>query len=744
MLRPTVERELATSFRRIRFVVRVFDRFDFRPYFRWNELLLELQQTLEEELDYRIEAASLRIFRKHLKRDRIYVPRVFRQLSSRRVLTMEFVEGVFMAEYIRACHEQPARVAQWQTENNVQPEKVARLLYASYLRQLFEDNLFHADLHPGNIILLRDSRVALIDFGSIGFLEGEFLMTYQYFLEAITDRKYGKAVDLIFLISNALPSVDLSDAKNALVLAFRAWETRSRTEELPYDERSLVNAIRDMFVFLMRKRITLAASFLRVFRCELTLDTSLKYLGPELDYMTLTRRFFRRMRGREFERLTEPRAWLDHIGRVTVDAIGASRDWGEDSLYFSTRLRRSLQEFSATTSKAAEFWRSALNLLTLGLGMAAIYLATVFLQIVIGVRIYDTLPDAVRYLPAADAIWLWLALGVGLGAMLHRATWHGASACRKTSPCETAAGSREGRRSVGGGGLNGVRLPRGRQQIQLTQVQLGELARRRKPCEIVSGRVDRLEVRLLDELRHIIRDDTHERRGRLLPNFLHEVVPADNATVEQRRQFGHAERPWRDRPHHRKRVRAQDVGDGGVDENIDRRERRKAAVPRQLHHRAQPDRTPEAVDESRVFADGRAAEDVRSLARDHTHARSCQTGKKALIDPLDLRVSRVPPGVRSRQIMLVAVEVRDGAAGVGHLLHALVEAELDHAKKPVHPFAAELEVRRHVVGGSGTVENGVHVPRQSVVATLGQTEPPCVHRPIRTVSLSRSTADFGS
>ena len=280
VLRPTVEHDLAVSFQRIRLVVNLFVRFGVAPYFRWNELLLELKQTLDEELDYRIEATSLRIFRKHLKRDQIYVPRVFRRLSSRRVLTMEFIQGVFMTEYIRACDEQPARVAQWQAENNVQPEKVARRLTQSYLRQLFEDNLFHADLHPGNIILLRDSRIALIDFGSIGFLEGEFLLMYQYFLEAITDRKYGKAADLIFLISNALPALDLSDVKNQIMLAFRAWETRSRSEELPYDEKSLANAVQEMFVFLLQKRITLAASFLRVFRCELTLDASLKYPRP--------------------------------------------------------------------------------------------------------------------------------------------------------------------------------------------------------------------------------------------------------------------------------------------------------------------------------------------------------------------------------------------------------------------------------------------------------------------------------
>jgi ubiquinone biosynthesis protein len=48
-------------------------------------------------------------------------------------------------------------------------------------RQLFEENLYHGDLHPGNIVLLRDSRVALIDFGFTSFTEREYLDRFKIF-----------------------------------------------------------------------------------------------------------------------------------------------------------------------------------------------------------------------------------------------------------------------------------------------------------------------------------------------------------------------------------------------------------------------------------------------------------------------------------------------------------------------------------------------------------------------------------
>src|SRR3546814_19750358 len=60
-----------------------------------------------------------------------------------------------------------------------------------------EDNLFHADIHPGNIMLLRDSRLVLIDFGTIGYCERNFLANYKAALTAMAQKDFGRAADLV-------------------------------------------------------------------------------------------------------------------------------------------------------------------------------------------------------------------------------------------------------------------------------------------------------------------------------------------------------------------------------------------------------------------------------------------------------------------------------------------------------------------------------------------------------------------
>lgn len=70
---------------------------------------------------------------------------------------MELIDGVLMSDYLQMESADPERLAAWRRENSIKPKKVGQKRQFSFYRQLFEDNLFHGDLHPGNIVLLRNS-----------------------------------------------------------------------------------------------------------------------------------------------------------------------------------------------------------------------------------------------------------------------------------------------------------------------------------------------------------------------------------------------------------------------------------------------------------------------------------------------------------------------------------------------------------------------------------------------------------
>src|SRR6202023_953769 len=125
--------------------------------------------------------------RKTLRRHRILVPQVFEQYSAQRVLVMECVTGALMAEYLNALQADPRSIAAWCRENNVSPTRVARRLHLFMLRQIVEDTLCRGDLHPETVILLRDSRIALIDCGTVGLLELEYLQKFRLFMNSLVE-----------------------------------------------------------------------------------------------------------------------------------------------------------------------------------------------------------------------------------------------------------------------------------------------------------------------------------------------------------------------------------------------------------------------------------------------------------------------------------------------------------------------------------------------------------------------------
>ncbi|NEO74322.1 AarF/ABC1/UbiB kinase family protein [Moorena sp. SIO3H5] len=195
---------LAEAFKRdldlIKVVANLFISLNFMSYLRLDEAVSELDKIFNEELDYRYEASNTRNMRKTLKPHKIYVPKIYDKYSKRRVLVMEYIDGVLASDYIKVSNRDPVRASQWEDENDFDAEKVGEKIFISLLRQVFEDNLYHGDLHPGNIIFLRRSKVVFIDMGSVGSLDRDLRVTYNEYTNALTYGDFSKASNYIDII----------------------------------------------------------------------------------------------------------------------------------------------------------------------------------------------------------------------------------------------------------------------------------------------------------------------------------------------------------------------------------------------------------------------------------------------------------------------------------------------------------------------------------------------------------------
>lgn len=154
----------------------------------------EFRRTLLREIDYRLEADNLDAFAANLENDPVlFVPKPIHDLVSRRVLTMELIEGAKVT-----------RVADLRRLEQPLDELATRLIEA-YLDQVFIHGLVHADPHPGNVLLTPDGRLALIDLGMVAHVSPRMRDRLLTLLLAIVDGRGEEAAELALAISQPLP-----------------------------------------------------------------------------------------------------------------------------------------------------------------------------------------------------------------------------------------------------------------------------------------------------------------------------------------------------------------------------------------------------------------------------------------------------------------------------------------------------------------------------------------------------------
>jgi predicted unusual protein kinase regulating ubiquinone biosynthesis (AarF/ABC1/UbiB family) len=157
--RPNLESiisfDVAILFRLVKLTNRFFPKANENA--DWEGMLREFHATIFEEMDYVKEGRNADRFRYNFRTWRpILVPKIYWSHTNIRVLTLDFIRGtkVVDLEGLRA--------------NRISPVKVNRLLIRTYLKQLLEDGFFHADPHPGNLLVMDSGHLAFFDFGMVG------------------------------------------------------------------------------------------------------------------------------------------------------------------------------------------------------------------------------------------------------------------------------------------------------------------------------------------------------------------------------------------------------------------------------------------------------------------------------------------------------------------------------------------------------------------------------------------------
>jgi ubiquinone biosynthesis protein len=225
------------------------------------DLVDEFSDRLREELDYRIEARNAHAIAATMPSDaHIRVPLVYDELSTSRVLVMEWLDGVSVRE------------VDWAGVRVADRVKLADALLRTFLEQMLQEGVFHADPHPGNVMLLSDGQLALIDFGAAGRLDPVQQAALRDLMAGVSRRDADAIAQAVLQVAALRRGVDINDFERALA-RFMAQHLAPGSQP----DAAMFNAmLRLMFDY----GVTMPAEWSTFFRALIVLEGTLTTIAP--------------------------------------------------------------------------------------------------------------------------------------------------------------------------------------------------------------------------------------------------------------------------------------------------------------------------------------------------------------------------------------------------------------------------------------------------------------------------------
>ncbi len=242
-------------------------------------LVEQLSKSLRRELNFTRELQNLQLFAVELKdHDRVRIPKPFPKYSTQRVLTMELLPGRDVAEY-----------AKEQTSTPESRQALARLAAEMYVEMIFMMGVYHADPHPGNILVIGSDRLGLLDFGMCGRIDDRLRELIEEMLMAVLSRDAALLTLLIKRVGRMPPRLDESS------LSIDVADLIATYGSQPLATFDLAGALTDVTDILHRHLITLPPQTSLLIKMLITLEGTLRQLAPSFSLIEVMQPFFRRM-----------------------------------------------------------------------------------------------------------------------------------------------------------------------------------------------------------------------------------------------------------------------------------------------------------------------------------------------------------------------------------------------------------------------------------------------------------------
>jgi ubiquinone biosynthesis protein len=376
----------------------------------------ELRKMLLAELNFRAEARYNEMFRLRAKKDDegITAPRVFFDYCTEQVLVNELVSGVWIWELMVAVDEKDHEFLASLRKVGIEPGLVARRLVRGVHRELLEHLFFHADPHPANLVILPDSRICFIDFGSVGRFSTETRNTWRELQFHMGNHDIERMVRCSISIAGRLPPMNVDNALAALDDIYADWVYAVSSTDAEWWERSSAQNWLRYITVAREYGIPVSLETIQFFRATFLYDTIIVRLDKDLDPIKEWESYARQA-GKEARQRVQRSIRKRFDGPVRLDYLAIEQlvDLANQAMF---RLQRRFEDpvfqFRETVGKIAYGVATLLRLAySVGIFIAIVLVAEFVAGTFFGVRL--SWPIAVLD-AIASSTWIKLVLLIGL------------------------------------------------------------------------------------------------------------------------------------------------------------------------------------------------------------------------------------------------------------------------------------------------------------------------------------------
>ncbi len=229
----------------------------------------EFEISIHKEIDFNIEASHIERFARNFQSDlTIYTPEVYKEYSTKKILTMEFIEGIKVSN-LKALKE-----------TGINPLLVAEQGCDLIMKQIFEYGFFHADPHPGNILIMKDNITCFLDFGMMGTLLPKHQDHLGNIIIGIVNKDSKRIAETLLRLTGTY------NIENRDQLEQRVSEMVNQYAYIPLKEIKIGELLNKLFRMLLDFKLRLPSDFYLLSKALITIEGVGSRLNPDFDMIS--------------------------------------------------------------------------------------------------------------------------------------------------------------------------------------------------------------------------------------------------------------------------------------------------------------------------------------------------------------------------------------------------------------------------------------------------------------------------